>query len=94
MQLNDMYLAHRIHSETKGQLVSKANCRAMNSSKKRTNEFIYISMRRVFVRFLEQIEDSKKAFRNYLTFNFHKFSAQKQVTNPSSESNFGTLLLY
>ena len=25
-------------------------------------------MRRVFVRFLEEIEDSKKAFRNYLTF--------------------------
>ena len=26
-------------------------------------------MRHVFVRFLEEIEDSKKAFRNYLTFN-------------------------
>ena len=25
-------------------------------------------MRRFFVRFLEEIEDSKKAFRNYLTF--------------------------
>ena len=25
-------------------------------------------MRRVFVRFLEEIEDSKMAFRNYLTF--------------------------
>ena len=25
-------------------------------------------MRRVFVRFLEEIEDSKKALRNYLTF--------------------------
>ena len=24
-------------------------------------------MRRVFVRFLEEIEDSKKAFQNYLT---------------------------
>ena len=25
-------------------------------------------MRRVFVRFLEEIEDTKKTFRNYLTF--------------------------
>ena len=52
----------------KGQLISKANCQAVNSSKKRTNEFVFTSMRRVFVRFLEEIEDSKKAFRNYLTF--------------------------
>ena len=52
----------------KGQLISKANCQAMKSSKKRTNEFVFTSMRRVFVRFLEEIEDSKKAFRNYLTF--------------------------
>ena len=26
-------------------------------------------MRRVFVRFLEEIEDTKKTFQNYLTFN-------------------------
>ena len=26
---------------TKGQLISKANCQAMNSSKKRTNEFVF-----------------------------------------------------
>ena len=48
----------------KGQLISKANCQAVNSSKKRTNEFVFTSMRCVFVRFLEEIEDSKKAFRN------------------------------
>ena len=53
----------------KGQLISKANCQALNSSKKRTNEFVFTTMRRVFVRFLEEIEDSKKAFWNYLTFN-------------------------
>jgi len=35
---------------------------------KQTIEFIFTSMRRVFVHFLEEIEDSKKAFRNYLTF--------------------------
>ena len=52
----------------KGHLISKANCQAVNSSKKRTNEFIFTSMQRVFVRFLEDIEDSEKAFRNYLTF--------------------------
>ena len=46
----------------KGQLISKANCQAVNSSKKRTNEFVFTTMRRVFVRFLEEIEDSKKAF--------------------------------
>ena len=41
----------------------------MNSSKKRTNEFVFTTMRRVFVRFLEEIEDTKNTFRNYLTFN-------------------------
>ena len=54
----------------KGQLISKANCQAVNSSKKRTNEFIFTSVRRVFVCFLEEIEDTKKTFRNYLTFIF------------------------
>ena len=47
---------------TKGQLISKANCQAVNSSKKRTNEFVFTSLRL-------EIEHSKKAFRNYLTFN-------------------------
>ena len=46
----------------KGQLISKANCQAVNSSKKRTNEFAFTRMRHVFVRFLEEIEDSKNAF--------------------------------
>ena len=36
---------------------------AVNSSKKRTNEFVFTTMRRVFVSFLEEIEDTKKAFR-------------------------------
>ena len=30
-------------------------------------------MRRVFVRFLEEIEDTKKTFRNYLTFRVYEF---------------------
>ena len=46
----------------KGQLISKASCQAVNSSKKRTNEFVFTTMRRVFVRFLEEIEDNKKTF--------------------------------
>ena len=52
----------------KGQLISKANCQAVNSSKKQTNEFVFTTVRSVFVRFLEVIEDTKKIFRNYLTF--------------------------
>ena len=52
----------------KGQLISKANCQEMNSSKKWTNEFVFTTMQHIFFLFLEEIEDSKKAFRNYLTF--------------------------
>ena len=48
----------------KGQLISKANCQVVNSSKKRTNEFVFTTMRRVFVRFLEEIEVNKNAFQN------------------------------
>ena len=49
---------------TKGQLISKANCQAVNSSQKQTNEFVFTTMQRVFVRFLEEIDDLKKPFRN------------------------------
>ena len=52
----------------KGKVISKANYQAVNSSKKRTNEFIFTTMQHVFVRFLEEIEDTKKTFQNYLTF--------------------------
>ena len=41
----------------------------MNFSKnEQMNLFLQVNMRRVFVRFFEEIEDSKKAFWNYLTF--------------------------
>ena len=63
-----MIRPHKFEPPTKGQLISKDNCQAMNSSKKQTNEFIFTTMRRIFVRFLEEIEDIKKTFRNYLTF--------------------------
>ena len=48
----------------KGQLISKANCQAVNSSKTQTNELFFTIMLRVFVCFLEEIEDTKKTFRN------------------------------
>ena len=52
----------------KGQLISKGNCQAVNSSKKRTNEFDFTAMipkvDLFFVRFLDEIEDTKKTFRN------------------------------
>ena len=47
---------------TKGQLISKANCQAEDSPKKRTKEFFFTSMRRVFVRFLEESSARKKRF--------------------------------
>ena len=46
----------------KGQLISKKNCQAEDSSKKRTNEFVFTSMRRVFVRFFEESSARKKTF--------------------------------
>ena len=54
--------------DVKGQLISKANCQAEDSSKKRTNEFVFTSIRRVFVRFSEESTARKKTFRDYLTF--------------------------
>ena len=55
----------QIFSEgAKGQLISKANCQVVNSSKKRMNEFVSTTMRPAFVRFSEEIDDTKKTFRN------------------------------
>ena len=45
---------------TKGQIISKRFSVSSDSFKKRTKE--------LFVRFLEESEDTKKSFRNYLTF--------------------------
>ena len=49
---------------TKDQVISIANGQAVNSSKKRTNEFVFTTMRWVLVRFFEEIEVTKKTFRN------------------------------
>ena len=59
---------------TKGQLISKANCQAVNFSKKRKNEFVFTIMRRVFVHSLEELENTKKTFRTYLTFNSYEIN--------------------
>ena len=53
---------------TKGQLISKANCQAVNSSKKRTNEFIFTMYATCFRSFFWRILGQKKMFRDYLTF--------------------------
>ena len=77
-----------MHELAKGQLISKANCQAVKSAKKRTNEFVFTSMRCVFIRFLEEIEDSKKAFRNYLTFsNVLPLQFADSMASSSQDSN-------
>ena len=53
----------------KGQIISKANCQVVNSSKKQTNELVFTTTYATCFRsFLEESEDTKKTFRNYLTF--------------------------
>ena len=66
---------------TKGQTNSKLFFQANVSSKKQTSGFYFTTMKpqvAFFVRFLEEIEDTKKIFRNYLTFNvFREKTLQK-----------------
>ena len=64
----EQHLAPKIYRDAKGHLISKTNCQAEDSSKKRTIEFVFTNMRRVFVRFLEESSARKKTFRDYLTF--------------------------
>ena len=51
----------------KGPIISKANCQALNASKKRMNEFVFTTKYAIRL-FFEEIENTKKKFRNYLTF--------------------------
>ena len=55
----EMVKSSKVH---KGQLISKPNCQVQDSSKNRTNEFIFTSMRRVFVHFMEESSARKKRF--------------------------------
>ena len=60
-----LFLDHIImhpRGQAKGQLISKTNCQTLDSPKKRTNEFVFTSMRRVFVRFLGESSARKKRF--------------------------------
>ena len=49
---------------TKGHLISKTNCKAEDSPKKRTNEFVFTTVRRVFVHFLGESSAWLVCFRN------------------------------
>ena len=49
---------------SKGQKISKQLLVSSDSSKKRTDELVFTTMRRDFVCFLEEIEFTKKTFRN------------------------------
>ena len=51
------------HAKAKGQVILKANCQAMNSSKKQTNKSVFTTIRRVFYHLFEGIEDTKKPFQ-------------------------------
>ena len=66
----------------KGQLISKADWRAIDSPKKRTDEFVLFAFllftankSNLFVRFLGESTARQCAFRNYLTFRI--FTHQK-----------------
>ena len=54
--------------QVKGQLISRADCQAEDSPKKRTNEFVFTSVQQLFVRFLGESSASNKTFRDFLTF--------------------------
>ena len=57
----------------KGQLISKRFLGSSISSKKWTKKFVFTTVRNDFVRFLEEIDDLKKPFRNWLIFSIFLF---------------------
>ena len=65
----------------------------MNSSEKQMNEFVFSSMRHVFVHFFDKIEDSKKAFRKYLTIEIPK-KEENQRKIPMQLQNKVSLIVY
>ena len=60
--LCDMATHKIIDERAKGQKISKGFFLAEDSPKKRTNEFVFTSMRRVFVCFLGESSARKKPF--------------------------------
>ena len=59
-----------------------------NSPKKRTKEFVVVVKTNSFVHFLGELEETKKSFRNYLTF-----SASHFMSSLISEENFIAVLV-
>ena len=66
-------------SDVKGQVISKRFFLAEDSPKKRTNELVFTSMRRVFALLLEESSARKKTFRDYLTFNWQTSFAKYKL---------------
>ena len=52
----------------KGQIISKELLVSSNSPKKQTDKFVFTTTLNLFDRFLGEFEDTKKSFRNCLTF--------------------------
>ena len=65
----------------KGQLISKANCQAVNSSKKQTNEFVLL-LCDVFSFVFGRNWRNQKNFWNYLTFSCRSF--KNNILHPKS----------
>ena len=67
----------------KGHLISKRLFSILNSPKNKQKSQLYYydtSGRLVFVRFLREIEDTNKSFRNYLTFSKERSVKVKSIT--------------
>ena len=65
-------------------MISKGLLVFLNSPKKRTNKFVFSTMTNSLVRFLGVFEETKKSFRNYLTFNnYERHQFQNSPLNKS-----------
>ena len=69
----------------KGQTNPKWYFEADVSSKKWTNKFDITTSRLVFVCFLEESEDTKKIFRNELTFRNQKAEVESWIASTATE---------
>ena len=55
---------------SKGPIISKRLLVSSNSPKKWTNKFVFTTTTNLFICFSREFEDTKKSFRNYLTFSW------------------------
>ena len=79
----------KLREYAKGQLISKADWRAIKSPKKRTDKFVLFAFllftankSNCSVRFLGESTARQSAFRNYLTFKY-------TISLTGGENNFG-----